>query len=73
MIALILFRRNSPIHSILNIIARPVEKVKNGYVYIIRGGDLLILPSSVHETIILRREARLEYNEIAALVKEINQ
>lgn len=37
------------------------------------GGDLLILPSSVHETIILRREAKLEYNEIAALVKEINQ
>lgn len=34
------------------------------------GGDLLILPSSVHETIILRREARLEYNEIAALVKK---
>lgn len=30
-------RRCSPIHSILNIIARPVEKVKNGYVYIIRG------------------------------------
>ena len=37
------------------------------------GGDLLILPSSVHETIIVRQEVGLEYDEIAALVKEINQ
>jgi len=32
-------RRNEPIHSIFNSIPKPVDKVKNGYDYIIRGGS----------------------------------
>ena len=36
------------------------------------GGDLLVLPSSIHETIIVRQEDRLEYDKMAEMVKEIN-
>lgn len=37
------------------------------------GGDLLVLPSSIHETIIVRQEDRLEYDKMTEMVKEINQ
>ncbi len=37
------------------------------------GGDLLVLPSSIHEVIIMRWENGAEYDEITEIVKEINQ
>lgn len=37
------------------------------------GGDLLILPSSIHEVILVRHENMGEYDKIAEFVKEINQ
>ena len=37
------------------------------------GGDLLVLPSSIHEVILVRHENIGEYDKIAEFVKEINQ
>lgn len=37
------------------------------------GGDLLILPSSVHEVIITRWDNGADYDKMAEMVKEINQ
>lgn len=37
------------------------------------GGDLLILPSSVHEVIFMRKENTPEYHVLAGMVKEINK
>lgn len=37
------------------------------------GGDLLILPSSIHEVIVMRRENGTEYDKMTDIVKEINQ
>lgn len=41
-------RRNEPIHSIFNSIPKPVDKVKNGYDYIIRGGIIEKKNRSIH-------------------------
>lgn len=37
------------------------------------GDDLLILPSSIHECILMRRESAMDLEEIVNLVREINQ
>jgi hypothetical protein len=37
------------------------------------GGNLLILPSSIHEVIVMRWENEAEYDEITEIVKEINR
>lgn len=36
-------------------------------------GDLIILPSSIHEVILVRKEMMLDYDTMAEMVKEINQ
>lgn len=37
------------------------------------GGDLLILPSSIHEVLFMRRENIPEYHVLAEVVKEVNK
>lgn len=36
------------------------------------GGDFYILPSSVHETLIIPKEAGIEYGELETMVREVN-
>lgn len=36
------------------------------------GGDFIVLPSSLHESIILPSDAKFTYTELAAMVREIN-
>lgn len=36
-------------------------------------GDLIVLPSSIHEVILVRKEMMLDYDTMAEMVKEINQ